>query len=394
MEKDAASQSELRAHIQIQLSLKSLSTLIRVENNRTMSEYNYSTSDPDEESQDLDLRIEETATEISGMETGPSQSPVRNQRSKKKKRIIRPMSPASEAESESILTTKSAVPMVPLRRSPRKKSALSETHRILMEKSDEETDDEGQRSFFKNARTSTPVRRSPRKQPTNNSRQLQESQSEDALDKDDNLYRKIAVKEYFANGEDMDLKWDYQKRFYDEENCELTDYIKKSVKGVAPDVANEVLEAAVKRYFTSKKEAANRKSKNKDALHKQRQATYERKKEASILKPIFRDKVRRRLQAAEKKNWGMEKKKMVTQLLKSKSAHNLMSSDEEADEGFISHPYSWESDTWRTVKESLDKKYLEVCPSRSRRLLQKRTRGSIKEQQRPDIEEEFSWIFV
>lgn len=370
--------------------------------------------------------------------------------------------------------------MVPLRRSPRKKSALSETHRILMEKSDEETDDEGQLSFFKNARTSTPVRRSPRKQPTNNSRQLQESQSEDALDKDDNLYRKqrkgasiaeplltqpvekgasraellltqpvekdttrmtpltsktqqnsvqgqlreiiqnqreilahigimkrdlrelaqkkdeaqapvsvpnrirIAVKEYFANGEDMDLKWDYQKRFYDEENCELTDYIKKSVKGVAPDVANEVLEAAVKRYFTSKKEAANRKSKNKDALHKQRQATYERKKE----------KVRRRLQAAEKKNWGMEKKKMVTQLLKSKSAHNLMSSDEEADEGFISHAYSWESDTWRTVKESLDKKYLEVCPSRSRRLLQKRTRGSIKEQQRPDIEEEFSWIFV
>lgn len=101
MEKDAASQSELRAHIQIQLSLKSLSTLIRVENNRTMSEYNYSTSAPDEESQDLDLRIEE----ISGMETGPSQSPVRNQRSKKKKRIIRPMSPASEAESESILTT-------------------------------------------------------------------------------------------------------------------------------------------------------------------------------------------------------------------------------------------------------------------------------------------------
>lgn len=104
MEKDAASQSELRAHIQIQLSLKSPSTIIRVENNRTMSEYNYSTSDQDEESLDLDLRIEETATEISAMETGPSQSPARNQRSKKK-RIIRPMSPASEAESESILTT-------------------------------------------------------------------------------------------------------------------------------------------------------------------------------------------------------------------------------------------------------------------------------------------------
>lgn len=104
MEKDAVSQSELRAHIQIQLSLKSPSIIIRVENNRTMSEYNYSTSDPDEESLDLDLRIEETATEITAMETGPSQSPARNQRSKKK-RIIRPMSPASEAESESILTT-------------------------------------------------------------------------------------------------------------------------------------------------------------------------------------------------------------------------------------------------------------------------------------------------
>lgn len=67
-----------------------------------MSEYDDSTSEPDEES--LNLRIEETATEVSGMETGPSQSPVRNSRPKKKKRIIRPMSPDSEAESESILT--------------------------------------------------------------------------------------------------------------------------------------------------------------------------------------------------------------------------------------------------------------------------------------------------
>lgn len=95
------------------------------------------------------------------------------------------------------------------------------------------------------------------------------------------------------------MKWDYQKRFYDEENCEMTDYIKKGVKGVAPDVANEVLKAAMKRYFTSKKEAANRKSKNKDALHKQRQATYERKKE----------KVRRRLQAAEKKTGEWRRRK-------------------------------------------------------------------------------------
>lgn len=46
--------------------------------------------------------------------------------------------------------------------------------------------------------------------------------------------------------------------------------------------------AAVKRYFTSKKEAANRKSRNKETLHKQRQATYERKKEASCFKILFK----------------------------------------------------------------------------------------------------------
>jgi hypothetical protein len=40
--------------------------------------------------------------------------------------------------------------------------------------------------------------------------------------------------------------------------------------------------AAVKRYFTSKKEADNRKSKNMDILHKQKQATYERKKKVGI----------------------------------------------------------------------------------------------------------------
>lgn len=61
-----------------------------------------------------------------------------------------------------------------------------------------------------------------------------------------------AVKEYFANGEEMELKWDYKKRFFDEVNSEFTDYIKRSVRGVAPDVTNEVLDTAVKRYFTSK----------------------------------------------------------------------------------------------------------------------------------------------
>lgn len=180
------------------------------------------------------------------------------------------------------------------------------------------------------------------------------------------------------------MAWDLKKRFNDEANAEMTDFIKKSVKGVAPDVSFEVLDAAVKRYFTSKKEGATRKAKNKDLLHKQRQATYERKKE----------KVRRRLAATDKKkNWTEEKRASVRKFLNTKHAYKYMSSDEEGADGFLSHPYSWESDTWKHVKESLDAKYLETCPPRSRRLLQKRTTGTTKEQPTPDLDEEFSWMF-
>lgn len=192
------------------------------------------------------------------------------------------------------------------------------------------------------------------------------------------------VKEFYTCGEDRELAWDFKKRFNDEANAEMTEFIKKSVKGVAPDVSSEVLEAAVKRYFTSKKEGATRKAKNKDVLHKQRQATYERKKE----------KVRRRLAATDKKkNWTEEKRASVRKILNTKQAYKYMSSDEEGVDGFLSHPYSWESDTWKHVKESLDAKYLETCPPRSRRLLQKRTTGTTKEQPTPDLDEEFSWIF-
>lgn len=66
-------------------------------------------------------------------------------------------------------------------------------------------------------------------------------------------------------------------------------------------------------------------------------------------------------------------KKMVKQqLIKSKSAHNLESSDEKTDECSKSPPYSWESGIWRTVKETLDNEYLEILPFRSRRFLQKK----------------------
>lgn len=97
--------------------------------------------------------------------------------------------------------------------------------------------------------------------------------------------------------------------------------------------------------------------------------------------------------ALEKKtNWNKDKRAKVKSLLESKGAKKLMSSDEEGNDGFISHPYSLESDTWRQIKDSLDAKYIEICPPRSRRLLQKRTRGSVKEQEKPNLGEEFSWV--
>uniref|UniRef100_K1PKL0 Uncharacterized protein n=1 Tax=Magallana gigas TaxID=29159 RepID=K1PKL0_MAGGI len=128
----------------------------------------------------------------------------------------------------------------------------------------------------------------------------------------------------------------------------------------------EILLAAIKRYFTSQKEAENRQKKNKTEVHKKRQATYERKKE----------KLKRTKVTIEKKyGWSKEKKTKVHQFLQFPEAHKYMSSDEEVDNGFLSHPYSWESKEWRIITDSLDKKFLETCPPRSKQLLAKRTRG-------------------
>lgn len=104
-------------------------------------------------------------------------------------------------------------------------------------------------------------------------------------------------------------------------------------------------------------------------------------------------KLRRRLSALDKKTkWSKDKKELVRGLLSSKSAHKYMSSDEEGDDGFISHPFSWESESFRSVKDSLDKMFLETCPVRSKRLLSKRTRGSLKEEEPPTLPEQFMWI--
>uniref|UniRef100_A0A8W8IEE8 Uncharacterized protein n=1 Tax=Magallana gigas TaxID=29159 RepID=A0A8W8IEE8_MAGGI len=193
-----------------------------------------------------------------------------------------------------------------------------------------------------------------------------------------------AVKDAFLNGQQSNnLSWNCSKRFMDEENLELTDFIKKSVQGIAPEEKIEVINAAIKRYFTSQKEAENRQKKNKTEIHKKRQATYERKKE----------KLKRRKVMIEKKSgWSKEKKTKVHQFLQLPEAHKYMSSDEEVDNGFLSHPYSWESEDWRKIKDSLDKKFLETCPPRSKRLLAKRTRGSVKNQEPPNVDPTHSWV--
>uniref|UniRef100_K1RG20 Uncharacterized protein n=1 Tax=Magallana gigas TaxID=29159 RepID=K1RG20_MAGGI len=131
------------------------------------------------------------------------------------------------------------------------------------------------------------------------------------------------------------------------------------------------------------KKAENRQKKNKTEVHKKRQATYERKKE----------KLKRTKVTIEKKyGWSKEKKTKVHQFLQFPEAHKYMSSDEEVDNGFLSHPYSWGSKEWRIITESLDKKFLETCPPRSKRLLAKRTRGSVKNQEPPNGDQTHSRV--
>ncbi|KAL3888900.1 hypothetical protein ACJMK2_001260 [Sinanodonta woodiana] len=101
-------------------------------------------------------------------------------------------------------------------------------------------------------------------------------------------------------------------------------------------------------------------------------------------------KSKRRLTALDKKEtWSLEKKAKVRKVLDKV----YKSSDEEgADGGLVSQPPSWESDTFQKVKEILDSKYLDICSTRSKRLLLKRTRGVKKNKDTPDVPEDSKWI--
>ena len=96
--------------------------------------------------------------------------------------------------------------------------------------------------------------------------------------------------------------------------------------------------------------------------------------------------------ALAQKNLPQEKKDRVKKLLKNKEYLKYVSSDEELEDSFVSHPFSWESDELSKIKSSLDKKYLETCPSRSRRHLVTRTRGEPWEETFPKVDPSLSWI--
>uniref|UniRef100_K1QCS3 Uncharacterized protein n=1 Tax=Magallana gigas TaxID=29159 RepID=K1QCS3_MAGGI len=57
------------------------------------------------------------------------------------------------------------------------------------------------------------------------------------------------------------------------------------------------------------------------------------------------------LTATNKTNWTEKKRISVRTFLNTKQAYTYISSDEEGVDGFLSHSYSWESDTWKHVKK-------------------------------------------
>ncbi|XP_065930386.1 uncharacterized protein [Magallana gigas] len=94
---------------------------------------------------------------------------------------------------------------------------------------------------------------------------------------------RVAVKDFYTSGLERDMTWNLKKRYTDEDNFELTNYIKTSVQGIAPDTSEEVIHGAIKRYFTSKKEAENRVSKTRQKFTKRgRQPMREKRRNLDV----------------------------------------------------------------------------------------------------------------
>ncbi|XP_063444096.1 uncharacterized protein LOC134724780 [Mytilus trossulus] len=191
---------------------------------------------------------------------------------------------------------------------------------------------------------------------------------------------KNAVKQGYKDGEEKGLSWRFEgKRVSDAVNKDMTSHIVTFVKGWNPAYNDiTVLNCAMARYFLTKKQQQSAISKNKYEGEKRKRALYERKKE----------KAKRRLIALEKYDIGADKKAKITEALKP----TYMSSDEEGQEGFITHQPSWQSSKFKEYKAKLDGAYLDICSTKSRRLLQSRVIGDVNIKDTPDVGVTLKWM--
>ncbi|CAC5426197.1 unnamed protein product [Mytilus coruscus] len=127
-------------------------------------------------------------------------------------------------------------------------------------------------------------------------------------------------------------------------------------------------------YFLTKKQENTAINKDKLETEKRKRASYERKKE----------KAKRRITVLERMEISAVKKAKIRPALENK----YMSSEEECADGFVTHQPSWQSEKFAEYKRKLDSKFLDICSTKSRRLLSKRTIGSASEKETPDIKDE------
>ena len=89
-----------------------------------------------------------------------------------------------------------------------------------------------------------------------------------------------------------------------------------------------------------------------------------------------------RVTALEKMELSSIKKTKIRAALENK----YMSSDEECQDGFITHQPSWQSEKFKTYKRKLDSKFMDTCSVKSRRLLTKRTIGCDAIKEAPNLQ--------
>ncbi|VDI01120.1 Hypothetical predicted protein [Mytilus galloprovincialis] len=99
-------------------------------------------------------------------------------------------------------------------------------------------------------------------------------------------------------------------------------------------------------------------------------------------------KAKRRLIALEKHDLSAFKKVKITEA----SKPVYMSSDEECQEGFITHQPSWQSSKFKEYKAKLNGTYLDRCSTKSRRPLQSRVVGDMNNKETPDVGDNLKWI--